>query len=109
MTDFHPDHRYILELARAALQARDNRQLWRQNIRKAAEEHGFFCDALWAEIERQLDEQFDRIAVIEHPSIKQRRMIANIRREIVAVAQHAIEEALNDLADGPMMMKDDDE
>ena len=108
MTDLHPDHARILELARAALQARDNRQLWKQNMMKAAEEHGYWCDELWAELERQTDDRHDEITVLEHPSVRQRRMIANIRREIVATAQNAIEEALNDLAHGPMM-EDDEE
>lgn len=103
MTDLHPDHARILELARAALQARDNRQLWRQNTQKACEEHGFWCEELWRELERQTDDGHDEIAVLEHPSVRKRRMIANIRREIIATAQNAIEEALNDLAHGPMM------
>ena len=108
MTDLHPDHARLLELARAALQARDNRHLWRQNTMKAAEEHGFWCEELWNELERQTDDRHDEITVLEHPSVRKRRMIANIRREIVATAQNAIEEALNDLAHGPMMEEDEE-
>lgn len=108
MTDLHPDHARILELARAALQARDNRQLWRQNIQKACEEHGFWCEELWTELERQTDDRHGEITVLEHPSVRRRRMIANIRREIVATAQNAIEEALNELAHGPMMADDEE-
>ena len=108
MTDLHPDHTRLLELARAALQARDNRSLWRHNTTKAAEEHGFWCDELWTELERQTDDRHDQIAVLEHPSVRKLRMIANIRREIVATAQNAIEMALNELADGPMMDEDEE-
>ena len=108
MTDLHPDHARLLELARAALQARDNRHLWRVNTTKAAEEHGFWCDELWTELERQTDDRHDQITVLEHPSVRKRRMIANIRREIVATAQNAIEEALDELAHGPMMEVDEE-
>lgn len=104
MTDLHPDHMRLLEMARAAFQARDNRHLWRQNTMKAAEEHGFFCDALWHELERQVDITYEgKIPVLEHPSVKQRRMIAELRREIVAAAQTAMIDALEELANGPML------
>jgi len=103
MTDLHPDHQRILELAQAAFQARDNRLLWRQNTLKAAEEHGFYCDALWDELARQCDDRHGEIPVLEHPSVKRRKMIADLRREIVATAMNGIEAALDELANGPMM------
>jgi hypothetical protein len=103
MTALHPDHQRILELAQAALKARDNRALWRMNVKQAAEEHGYYCDELWRELERQTDDRHGEIPVLEHPSVRMRTMVANIRREIVATAQNAIEEALNELAEGPMM------
>ncbi len=107
MTDqLHPDHQRLLELAQAALKARDNRSLWRQNVMKAAEEHGFYCNALWKELERQTDDRHGQIPTLEHPTVTRRKMIANIRREIVAVAQNAMIEALDDLAYGPMMDED---
>ena len=109
MTALHPDHSRLLELAQAALKARDNRHLWTQDVLKAAEEHGYYCDELWKELERQTDDRHGEIAVLEHPSVKQRRMIANIRKEIVATAQNAIEEALNELAHGPMLDDDDED
>lgn len=107
MADLHPDHQRLLELAQAAFLARDNRALWRQNNMKAAEEHGFYCDALWEELTRQIEAQSGKIPVLEHPSVKRRKMVANMRREIVATAQAAIHDALDELAHGPML--DDDE
>jgi LmbE family N-acetylglucosaminyl deacetylase len=105
MTDapLHPDHQRILELARAALKARDNRQLWRQNVLKACEEHTHWCNALWEELERQCCDQHDTLNVLEHPSVKQRKMIANLRSEIVNAAMVGIEQALEELSRGPMM------
>lgn len=103
MAALHPDHQRLLELAQAALKARDNRQLWRNDTLKAAEEHGFYCDQLWAELERQTDDRHGQIPVLEHPSVKQRRMIADLRREIVATAMNGIEAALDELAKGPML------
>lgn len=107
-TALHPDHQRILELAKAALKARDDRQLWRHNVVKAAENHGFYCDQLWEELERQCCDLGGDLAVLEHPSVKQRKMIANLRREIVNAAMIGIEQALDDLAQGPMM-EDEDE
>ncbi|XAI95569.1 hypothetical protein [Nostoc phage Nsp-JY21] len=101
--ELHPDHLRLLELAQAAFQARDNRHLWRQNTLKAAEEHGFYCDALWHELERQTAVREGQIPVLEHPSVKKRRMVADLRREIVAAAQSAMIDALDDLANGPTL------
>ena len=103
MTDLHPDHMRLLELARAAIQARDNRHLWRQNVQKAAEEHGFYCDAVWDELGRQVAIHDGHVPVLEHPSVKKRRMIADLRREIVSAAQCAMIDALDELANGPML------
>ncbi len=103
MTALHPDHQRLLELARAALQARDNRQLWRQNTRKACEEHGYWCDELWKELERQTDDLHGEVAILEHPIMGQRRMLANLRREIVTAAMNGIEAALDELSEGPLM------
>jgi hypothetical protein len=103
MVELHPDHMRLLELAQAAFQARDNRHLWRQNTMKAAEEHGFYCDALWDELGRQVGLQDGLIPVLEHPSVKARRMVADLRREIVMTALSGIEQALDDLARGPIL------
>lgn len=107
MTDLHPEHMRLLELAQAAFQARDNRHLWRQNVLKAAEEHGFYCDALWHELERQTAMRDGKIPVLEHPSVKKRKMVAELRREIVVAAQSAMIEALDELAHGPMLEDDE--
>ena len=108
MPDLHPDHMRLLELAQAAFQARDNRLLWRQNTMKAAEEHGFYCDAVWEELARQTAIRDGEIPVLEHPSVKRRKMVADLRREIVDTAQSAMIEALDQLAHGPML-EDEDE
>lgn len=106
MSDLHPDHLRLLSLAKAAFKARDDRTLWRENPMAAAEEHGFHCDALWDELARQCTERDGAVPELEPPSVKRRKMVANMRREIVATAQNAIIEALEELADGPM--EDDD-
>lgn len=103
MSDLHPDHMRLLALARAALTARDNRALWRASIRHAAEEHGAACDALWDEIERQVTVQDGRVPVLEHPAAKHKRMVRQMRSEIVAVVQDALTDALSALADGPRL------
>ena len=90
-------------MARAAFKARDDRHLWRQDVRKAAEEHGCACDALWEELERQIALFDGLVPVAEHPALKRRKMIAHMRSEIVATAQNAITEALDELAQGPML------
>lgn len=98
-----PDHLTLLSIARAAFKARDDRHLWRQDVRKAAEEHGCACDALWEELERQVAQFDGLVPVAEHPALKRRKMIAQMRSEIVATAQNAISEALEELAQGPML------
>lgn len=104
----HQDHLRLLSMANAAFKARDARTLWRQNPQAAAEEHGFHCDAIWEELARQCAEQDGAIPVLQHPSVKRRKMVADLRREIVATAQNAIIDALDELADGPMMEEDED-
>lgn len=106
MTDLHPDHLRLLSLARASFQARDNRQLWRQNTERATAEHGVACDELWNELERQVAVQDGRVPVAALPAVRQQRMIAQMRSEIVAVAQTAIIDAMEELARGPWMEDD---
>ena len=103
MTDLHPDHLRLLSLARAAFKARDDRHLWRHNIDLAAGEHGVACDQVWDELERQVAAQDGRVPVAELPAVKKRRMIAQLRSEIVATAQNAIISALDDLRRGPLL------
>lgn len=103
MSDLHPDHIRLLELAQAAFKARDNRHLWRMDTMKAAEEHAFYCDALWEELARQTAVREGEIPTLEHPSVKRRKMVADLRREIVEAAQAAMIEALDELARGPMI------
>ncbi len=108
MTSLHPDHERLLALAQAAFDARDDRRLWNRDVTAAAERHGFYCDALWEELSRQVCANDGDIAVLEHPSVKRRTMIAQMRREIVAVAQNAMIEALDSLAHGPCIEEDDE-
>lgn len=103
MTDLHPDHMRLLSLARAALIARDNRALWKASIRHAAEEHGAACDALWDEIERQVTLQDGRVPVLEHPSAMHKRMLRQMRSDIVG----AVQDALETLRDGPRLEFDE--
>lgn len=107
MTDLHPDHLRLLSLARAALTARDNRALWKASISHAAEEHGAACDALWDEIERQVTIQDGRVPVLEHPSARHKRMLRQMRSDIVGVVQDALADALETLRDGPRMELDE--
>lgn len=109
MSDLHHDHMRLLALARAALTARDNRALWKASILHAAEEHGAACDSLWDEIERQVTLQDGRVPVLEHPAAKHKRMVRQMRSEIVAVVQDALTYALETLADGPRLEIEDDE
>lgn len=99
----HPDHQRLLALANAAFRARDNRELWTRSIREGAEEHGAACDALWNELERQTVIQCGSVPVLEHPSVKHKRMVRQMRSEIVAVVQDALSDALDALADGPRL------
>jgi putative protein kinase ArgK-like GTPase of G3E family len=106
MTDapaISPDHMALLTIARAAFKARDDRHLWRQDVSKAAAEHGAACDAIWEELERQVAQFDGLVPVAEHPALKRRKMIAQMRTEIVATAQNAIIEAMEELARGPML------
>ena len=103
MADLHPDHLAILMLAKAALAARDDRTAWKKGVAHAAEIHGAACNAVWEELERQVSLQDGRIPVAEHPRVKEQRMVAQLRTEIVNVALASIEEAMSELANGPML------
>lgn len=107
MTELHPDHMQLLALTKAAITARDNRHLWRKNTLAAAEEHGAACDALWAELEKQVSERDGSVPVLEHPRVTHRKMIARLRTEIVMTAQSAMIDALDELARGPMLDDED--
>ncbi len=54
MTDPFLDLRKILELAKAALAARDDQALWKRDLDAAVAAHGEACDALWHELEEQV-------------------------------------------------------
>ena len=104
----HPDHLRLLALAKAAIRARDDRVLWKRSALEGAELHGAACDALWSELENQVCMQDGAIPVLEHPAVKHKRMVRQMRSEIIAVVQASLEEALDALADGPRLIDDDE-
>lgn len=111
MTDhtLHPDHHKLISLAQAALKARDDRARWQANGTNAAEEHGAACEAVWDELERQVTIQDGRIPTIEHPTVRYRRMVGQMRGEIVAHCQNAVFEALDALQHGPSLEDESDD
>lgn len=56
MTDLSDDHMHLLALARRAFDAEQG-PLWRDNPEAAVDRHGAACDALWDELQRQVDMQ----------------------------------------------------
>jgi ParB family chromosome partitioning protein len=66
-------------------------------------QQAFTDDALWDELDRQVALQDSHVRVMEHPIVKKRRMIADLRREIVSAAQCAMIDALEELAGGPRL------
>lgn len=107
MTALHPDHLRLLSLALAANKLRDDRKAWRDSTVHAAEAHATACNQLWEELERQLALQDGRVPVAELPIVKQRRMAAQMRSEIVEAVQGAIIDALEDLRHGPLLEDQD--
>ena len=95
--DIPDDHTRLLALARAAFQARDDAKLWRRSPAEAIETHGAFCDALWAELERQVGEADGGVPVLDHPTVKARKLARQMRTSIIATVQQAVVEALDDI------------
>lgn len=102
-TPLHPDHERLLMLARNALAARDNRILWRDDIDRAAAEHGGWCDDLWDELERQVAEKDGKIPALEHPSLTKLRRARQIRAEIVNACRDAISDVMDQIIDGGLL------
>ena len=98
-----PDHLGLLTLARAAIRARDDRVLWKKDPDDACERHRALCDALWEELEQQIAQFDGLVPVAEHPALKRQKMIAQMRREIADTVKHAITDAMEELAKGPML------
>ena len=94
------DHLHLLALAKRAIDARDNRALWKKDVREAIAVHGDACDAVWLELEHQIGAQEGKIPVLEHPSVKQIRMAKRLRDEIIGAVQGAVVEALDDIISG---------
>lgn len=106
MADLSPDHASLLALARVAIQARDNHTAWRKDFAHAAEIHCAACDAVWEELERQLQIAEGLVPVLEHPNVKKQRIAMQLRSEIVNAVMSAIEEAMEDIA--CTVLEDDD-
>jgi hypothetical protein len=97
MTDLSPDHLHLLALARAALAARDDKRMWKERPRHACEIHASACDAVWDELERQVQIAAGIVPVLEHPSATMIRRAKQMRGDIVAAALNGIETALERL------------
>ena len=108
MSDLHPDHLRILALAKAAIRARDDRVLWKRSALEGAELHGAACDALWTELEDQVCAQDGRVPVLETPGARHKRMLREMRSEIIALVQDTLVEALDALANGPRLIDDEE-
>ena len=98
--DISDDHTRLLALARAVFQARDDAKLWKRSPDEAIETHGARCDALWAELERQVVAADGGVPVLDHPTVRQRKLARQMRSQIVATVQQAVVEALDDIEDG---------
>ena len=108
MTDLSPDHLHLLALARAAIAARDDKALWRRDADAAIQTHSAACDAVWDELERQVAIADGAVPVLEHPSATKVRRATQMRAEIIAAVQCAVEDALDDLAKGITHGEDDE-
>lgn len=86
--------------APAALKARDYGTLWKRSMAEAVEAHGAACDALWAELERQVVVADGGVPVLDHPSVKARKLARHMRTQIVATVQQALSDALDDMEEG---------
>lgn len=96
MTDLHPDHLALLSLARRAIELKES-PLWKTKIEEACDLHSAACDALWDELHRQVDVQDGKVPVLEDPSVKARKLAKRMRREIIAVCNNAVVEALDNM------------
>ena len=93
----------LLALAKTSIRIRDDRQAWRGNTMRAAEDHSAACNELWEELERQVSLNDGKVPVAELPIVKQRRMAAQMRSAVVNTALVAIERAFKELENGPAL------
>lgn len=105
-TEITDDHTRLLALARAALKARDDASQWSRSPELAAGHHGACCDALWDELERQVVQADGAVPVVEHPTVKQRKLARQMRTEILAACQQAVTEAIGDIEAGTFDWRD---
>lgn len=106
MTDLAPDHLHLLALARAAIKARDDKTLWKRSFEDAVDTHSAACDEVWDELERQVVIAAGAVPALELPSATKKRRAKQMRSEIIAAVQHALSDALDDLAAGTFDLED---
>lgn len=96
----------VLALARAALNARDDKRLWASDPEEAGDLHGAACNALWEELERLVRESDGKVPVLETRAQMQGRIDRRMRNEILAACQNAIVETLDDISRGTFDWED---
>lgn len=96
MTSLSEGHMALLALARRAIEA-ESGPIWKTDVEEACAIHGAACSALWDELQRQIDMQDGKVPVLEHPSVKARKLAKRMRRDILAACQSAIEQALDEM------------
>lgn len=96
MTNLCEDHMALLALARRAIEAESGR-IWKTDLEEACAIHSAACNDLWDELHRQIDMQDGKVPVLDHPSVKARKLANRLRREVIATATAAIEQALSEM------------
>lgn len=96
MTNLSEGHMALLALARRAIEA-ESGPIWKTDVEEACAIHSAACSALWDELRRQIDMYDGKVPVLEHPSVKARKLAKRLRREVIATATAAIEQALSEM------------
>ena len=100
IADIDDDLTRVLALARAALAARDDAAAWCRSPELQIGHHAACCDNLWQELERLVDQANGAVPVIEHPTLKERRIAKRIRAAVVAEVLSCAEDRLDQIIDG---------
>ena len=92
-----PEHEMLLQLGLSARDA-EKSPLWKVDLGEAAERHGEACEALWAELYRQLDRlsaegnQVTTPAPLRDPVKEANNLVvAHLRKELPALVSLAME------------------
>lgn len=97
MTGLNPDHLHLLALARRALEANSG-PLRKTDSEEAIQRHGAACDALWGELQRQVNLQDGNVPILEHPCVKHIWLATQMRATILAACRGAIKQALDEVS-----------